>query len=453
MKHRVILSTLVAIFATTLCAFGQWEYPFEYVEPEAAEVALAKPEMTEREALPAHRAIVHYPTREAMMSDAQGEMLIELGNWHIEQMEGGRTRHTARFKRNYKYDDRQLVLRIEGADGAVSVAVNDAEVGYSAQTAGRVEFDLTKALKENHNTISITLHSDYAARAIEASRTPQGKFLSAHLVASPRVAVYDFVTATTFNAAGDGLLNLGVVMQSYLLNSKEYHIHYELHSPEGEVLSKGDKKLTTRMLSRDTVSFFARVPKVKRWSPTEPNLYRIVVYTKHETRIKEFAQIEFGFRTAELKDGGLMLNGSPVEIKATECNWTESAERTSELLSEAKAQGYNLVAPRYPQPEEFYTLCDRLGLMVCDQADIDCSGSQAKGSPSNTPAWKSAYLERAQRMYYSSKGHPSVVMFSLARNAHNGICLYESYLAMKALPKEPRPMVYPEAGGQWNSDL
>jgi hypothetical protein len=44
-------------------------------------------------------------------------------------------------------------------------------------------------------------------------------------------------------------------------------------------------------------------------------------------------------------------------------------------------------------------------------------------------------------------------MFSIAHEAQNGICLYESYLAMKALEGDTRPIIYPSADGEWNSDL
>ena len=73
------------------------------------------------------------------------------------------------------------------------------------------------------------------------------------------------------------------------------------------------------------------------------------------------------------------------------------------------------------------------------------------GNPSNDPAWREAYAERAANSYHTTKLHPSVIAFSLATHSANGINLYESYLAMKRL-HETRPFVYPEAGGEWNSD-
>ena len=73
------------------------------------------------------------------------------------------------------------------------------------------------------------------------------------------------------------------------------------------------------------------------------------------------------------------------------------------------------------------------------------------GNPSNDPAWRGAYLERAETSYHTAKRHPSVVAFSLARRAANGICLYETYLAMKR-HGDRRPFLYPEAAGEWNAD-
>ena len=72
------------------------------------------------------------------------------------------------------------------------------------------------------------------------------------------------------------------------------------------------------------------------------------------------------------------------------------------------------------------------------------------GNPSNDPAWREAY-ERAANSYHTTELHPSVIAFSLATQSSNGINLYESYLAMKK-SHETRPFIYPEAGGEWNSD-
>ena len=417
----------------------------------SAREALGSPENTAVARVTPRSAFLCYPSREQMDASTKSDFALPLSAWQADTLSYG-IRYTSKFKRNYRYDDKEVILRVEGATGAVSIDVNDKEIGYSASGIGRLEFDLTKHLVENNNTISITVHRYYAARAIEPTTDGSLSFTRATILTPPRVAVADYIAKTTFNKQGDGLLNMGVVMQSFLLNSKDYTIYYELYSPEGKMVSSANKMLTTRMLSRDTVSFFARIPAEKRWSPKEPNLYRLVVYTRHENRIKEFTTSHIGFRTVDVQDGEVLVNGEAVAIKGAPLAYT-SEEQTTSDLRRLKAEGYNLVFTSRPQLDEFYSLCDREGMMVCCSADITTPDKDFTTSPSNNPAWKSTYLWRGMAVYHATKLHPSVVMFSLAHNAQNGICLYESYLAMKALAGETRPFIYPNADGEWNSDL
>lgn len=442
-RISTLLWALLVLTTTNISAQG------EYVMHSRQ--ALLSPENTAHARITPRSASICYPSREQMEEGKGSDLVLPLTSWQVDSLPEG-VRYTTKFKRNYRYDDKEIVLRVEGAGGAVSIDVNGEEMGYSASGIGRLEFDLTKRLKENNNTISITVHRDYAARAIEPAGDSPLTFTRAMLLTPPRVAVADYIAKTTFNKQGDGLLNLGVVMQSFLLNSKDYTIYYELYSPEGEMLSSANKTLTTRMLSRDTVNFFARIPNVKRWHPEEPNLYRLVVYTRHENRIKEFGTTNVGFRTVEVKDGELLLNGESVDIKSAPLAYT-TEEQTSAEIQRLKKEGYNLVYAPRPQLDEYYTLCDRLGMMVCASADITCPDRDMTTTPSNNPAWKDAYEWRAKAIYHATKIHPAVVMFSIAHGAQNGICLYESYLAMKALSDESRPFIYPDADGEWNSDL
>ena len=447
MKHfTTLILALLAAGSLTLSAQ-------EVAEQPTAIEALASPQNVGHALLTPRSDLATYPTREQMMAGTTSGHIVTLGEWQSEAMEAG-TRYTTRFKRTYRLDDKEILLRIEGATGAVSVEVNGKEIGYSAEGNGRSEFDLTKALKENNNTIGVVVHRDYAARAIEpAAQSEELTFSRATILTPPRVAVADLTVETKFTKSGDGSLRLGVVMQSFLLNSKVYDIYYEVYSPEGEKVASSNKELTTRMLSRDTVDFFTRIPKAKAWSPSKPNLYRVVVYTKHQNRFKEFTTAFIGFRTVESNDQGeVIFNGDALELKSTPFTYTTKEESAAEL-QRLKDEGYNLIFTARSQPDELYDLCDQMGMLACCSADITCPDKEAASTPSNKPEWKNTYLWRAESAYHSTKIHPSVVMFSLAHKAQNGICLYESYLAMKAIENEKRPFVYPDAGGEWNTDL
>ncbi|MBO5661186.1 MAG: hypothetical protein J6R93_01770 [Tidjanibacter sp.] len=413
--------------------------------------ALATTDRVAEALLTPRSALGCFPSREQMDAAEGSEFAIPLTSWQREELPHA-TRFTTRFKRNYRFDDKQIVLRVEGATGAISIEVNGTEVGYTSSGACRSEFDLTKRLKENNNLISIVVHKHFAAQALESAQEVEPNIARTTLLTPPRVAVADAVVSTKFNKQGDGLLSLGVVMQSFLLNSKDYTIYYELYSPEGTLVSSANKELTTRMLSRDTVNFHARIPAVRKWTTESPELYRLVVYTRHENRIKEFTTTQIGFRTVEVDEGEFRFNGEPLALKPALHTYS-SMEQSREELQRLKQEGHNLIFTLHAVPDEFYSFCDKLGMMVCTSAYITCPESDFASSPSNNPAWKEHYQWRANTAYHQTKIHPSVVMFSIGYDAQNGICLYESYLKMKELKGESRPFVYPHADGEWNSDL
>lgn len=459
MSKRTLFATLLTLLCAPFVGVAQTDdipiFDWEIDRTPKAVEAFAQGSPSSHNLLTHRTALTPYATREEALAGGNvSSLVVELDKWQVDSLGKGAVRYTTGFKRNYHYDDSQLILRVEGAGGAISVEVNDSEVGYTSSGRGRSEFDLTKKLRENHNTISIVVHTDYRSRALEAGRSAEPTFRRAVLLTTPRVAISDYVATTSFNSQGDGLLNLGVVMQSFLLNSKEYEVGYELLDSDGKTISSGSKELRTKMLSRDTVSFFARLPMVKKWSHKEPNLYTLMLFTRHEKRPREFTTVPIGFRTVEFSDEGkVVINGETPLLHPIEAEWSGDAATTENQLRILRSKGYNTIYVPAMQPDEFYTLCDKIGLYVRDQADIDCTGADRSNTPSNNPEWRGLFSERIMEMYHSAKNHPSVVMFSLARNAQNGICLYESYLEMKALKGEARPMIYPEADGEWNSDL
>ena len=92
-------------------------------------------------------------------------------------------------------------------------------------------------------------------------------------------------------------------------------------------------------------------------------------------------------------------------------------------------------------------------VIVTAPVDTRRSGTsrRAGGNPSNDPAWLGAFVERAEASYHTTKRHPSVIAFALARQSANGTNLYDTYLNMKRFD-DPRPFVYFDAEGEWNSD-
>ena len=214
----------------------------------------------------------------------------------------------------------------------------------------------------------------------------------------------------------------------------------------------GYKDIKLNMRGEDTLRFLARIPDSLLWNPEKTTRFTLRVKTQHEGRYMEYIEVPLGFRTVEVQNGQLAVNGTPVTLRTREIPAQASADEIAAL----RGQGYNTLKllPGSVSPT-LYDTCDTLGMYVIVQAPIDTrrSGESRRkgGNPSNDPEWQPAYLERTENSYHTTKRHPSVVAFALATQSANGINLYESYLNMKRFG-DSRPFIYPDAGGEWDSD-
>ena len=397
-----------------------------------------------------------YASRDEAIADNQnGEYIIPLGDWQTTESAEAVT-YSTRFKVSYRWSDRVVLLRVEDATSAFEVSINGTPAGYSQAGHGRFEFDLTKLTQENYNTVEIKVFKHSVAEVLEDGREHLGKaeFRRATIISQPKVRIRD-INVTSNYSIGQSNMMIEVDMESHLLNSKEFKVYYELIAPNGDVASHGNRTFTTDMLKGDNVIFMASLSDALPWNHETPYLYHLVVRTQYEGRFKEYVSRRVAFRDAVYTDGKIALDGKVVDMVSAEASFEGDMQTTSDKLSALKESGVNcIIVTGGTQPEDFYTVCDRLGLYVIDCADIDTSrGGDRKvgGNPSNDPRWTAAFIDRAERMYHYSQSHPSIVGFSPAARSGNGICLYERFLVLKSLEKE-RPIWYPASEGEWNND-
>jgi beta-galactosidase len=382
-----------------------------------------------------------------------------------------KTRYTIPFA----WIDRRQFLYVGRASGSFDVVVNGRHTAYS-QTGGTPgEFDITEASREGANDLEITIYKDPVALKLENGRTPVAPRLEGEVwvLSQPRIRVRDVAVSTRMEG-GSGLLELGVILKSHQLNPHDYTVYWELLNPAGEILAEGKKDARLDMRREDTVRFFANIPRVVPWSHEQPQLYTLFIKTQNEGRFREYLSFRVGFRSYDLREAGngegpgpgpglggaggstLYLNGVPLSLSMREFSPAgDMAAMRGQIESLRSVGVMGLMLQGAPPSREFFSLCDSLGMYVACRADIDThlSGEsrQLGGNPSNDPAWEGAYRDRVLAMYHTSKNHPSVAMFSLARHSSNGLNLYESYLALKEL--EPhRPVLYTDGGGEWNTD-
>ncbi len=411
----------------------------------------AQPAVTENRERPRCTTIPYASAADADAAAAQHRYGAPITAWTFAD-----GRRTALFTVPFAWANRRVVLTIGSVATDYELFVNGRRVAYAADGNTPADFDITRFAKEGRNEVAIRPIASEAVAALESwKRTAPPTAVGEVRVTSPAtMGVRDVLVATRYNGAerAEAQAEVGIVVKSHALNPRTVRLEYELLDPAGRTLETGHRSLTLRMRGEDTLRFLTRVPDSLLWSPERPQRHTLRLRTQHEGRYVEHLRLPIGFRTLEVEDGRLRINGRPTPLHAREAAPTV----TDAELRQLREAGCNTLrlTPGAVSPRLFER-CDSLGMLVVVQAPIDTRDSGSSrlrgGNPSNDPAWREAFLERVDNAYHTAKRHPSVIAWSLAAPSANGICLYEAYLRLRSYG-DPRPVCYPAADGEWNSD-
>ena len=137
---------------------------------------------------------------------------------------------------------------------------------------------------------------------------------------------------------------------------------------------------------------------------------------------------DIGFRRVEIKNGLLLLNGKPLLIRGV--NRHEHHHQRGQVVTEEdmvqdillmKQNNFNAVrCSHYPNTPRWYELCNRYGLYVVDEANIETHGMVPMNRISDDPAWLPAFSARVSRMLQSNRNHPSIIIWSLGNESGGG---------------------------------
>ena len=437
------LSIIALVFAVGALSAQEYDSP-EYV-------SLGR-ELPRSKTLP-------YPTAEEAQALGSGAVaskyLRPVTGWTRTE-EPDATVFTSKYVIPFVWLSRQAILYVDEASGAYEVIINGQKVGYAANAFTPAEFNITKASKEDVNTISIRILKDHWSRRMEDFvETREPRVGETYVISQPTIRVRDVVHNTDVDLKSEyANVEVGLIVKTESLNPKTARIHYELIAPDTTVVTQGYKDVTLGMRGEDTVKFMARIPYVLTWCADMPVRYRLNIKTQIEGRYAEYQSRMIGFRDIDInEDGDFMINGIKTELFYRDFDPLKVTEKD---IIAARVLKYNALRFKMGAvPQNVYRMCDSLGMYVIAQIPINTSKSglsrRIGGNPSNDPKWKAAYLDRAETAYRTTCGQASVIGYVMAEESSNGINLYETYLRLKALERQ-RPILYIEAAGEWNSD-
>ena len=198
-----------------------------------------------------------------------------------------------------------------------------------------------------------------------------------------------------------------------------------------------------------------------QWSAETPNLYSLLISVAADGQATETVSARLGFRTSEIKDGLLLINGKYVLLKGANIHEHHPihghvVDKEMMLKDFTLMKQYNVNAIRtshYPQSRLFYDLCDELGFYVIDEANIESHGmGYGRQNPAFHPEWNIAHLERTYQLVERDKNHPSVIIWSLGNEASNGDVILKTYNWIKERDNT-RPVQYEQAHETKGTDI
>ncbi|GAY30354.1 glycoside hydrolase family 2 protein, partial [Prevotella sp. MGM2] len=159
-----------------------------------------------------------------------------------------------------------------------------------------------------------------------------------------------------------------------------------------------------------------------KWTAETPNLYRLRVDLKKDGHLLESLTQNVGFRRIEIKNARFLVNGQPVLIKGADRHemdplgaYVVPVERMVQDIRIMKELNINAVrTSHYPNDPRWYDLCDRYGIYVVGEANLESHGmGYGDKTLAKVPLWEQAHIERNRNNVYVLKNHPCIVTWSL----------------------------------------
>jgi beta-galactosidase len=331
---------------------------------------------------------------------------------------------------------RRVYLQFGGVSSAFYVWVNGQDVGYSQDSRTPAEFDITPYVAPGGNLLAVEVYrySDGSYLECQDFWRLSGIFRDVSLVARDELHIRDFEVHTDLDDSHrDARLGVDVWVRNLGADGHPFSVDAQLFDGEGERVVDGLSTAAAVDAGGEVKLRLERtVVDPPKWSAEEPNLFRLVLTLRDpDGTVIEAVTTNVGFREVEIEGGQLLVNGVPIYLKGT--NRHEHDPDTAHVMSTElmvrdillmKRHNINAVrTSHYPDVPEWYDLCDRYGLYVIDEANIESHGIgyDPDTTLGNKPEWMKAHLDRTINMVERDKNHPSIIIWSLGNEAGDGV--------------------------------
>ncbi|MDR2980994.1 MAG: discoidin domain-containing protein [Puniceicoccales bacterium] len=364
------------------------------------------------------------------------------------------------------WDGREVFINFDGVDSFFYLWINGKYVGFSKNSRDPAAFNITKYLKPGQNSVSAEVYRNSDGSYLECQDMWRlsGIFRTVAIYSVPQVHIRDFFALPKVGEGTDGVidglngarLNLEFKVRNLkseaVVLDNSYQLGIRLYDPKGNEItyvtwdndvtpgkpklladsSAAVKPLVGNVHASNEAVFNTSMylPRVDVWSAEVPNLYTLILELQDMNgKVLETVSSTVGFRDVRVKNKIFYVNGQPVKLKGVNRheNFPDVGHAVTreqmmlDILRFKQANVNHVRNSHYTNAPYWYYLCDKYGIYVQDEANIESHGYYyGKDSLSHPKEWEAAHVDRIMTMVERNKNHPSIVMWSLGNEAGPG---------------------------------
>ena len=394
------------------------------------------------------------------------------------------------------FDRERVYISFQGAESGMALWLNGQFVGYSEDSFTPAEFFLSPWLAEGKNKLAVQVFKWTSGSWCEDQDFFRfsGLFREVYLYTTPKIHVRDLKVETDLSGGEqrevpDGEFSesdpgVETAMSGLSAGYQNGTLQVTVWAAAGSECAEsggekgagqislslygpwkgfGEERLEDALCLSVKKDFLAagenrytlEVREPKLWSAEEPNLYQLLMQVYDEKMVlQEVILQDVGFRKFELKDSIMYLNGKRIVFKGV--NRHEFCCESGRVVSDADTltdiltmKRHNINAIRtshYPNSSLLYKLCDRYGLYLIAENNLESHGSfdaVLKGQapmesvvPGDRMEWLDAMLDRVRSCYERDKNHPAILIWSCGNESYGGKVLCEMAGEFRRLDKK-----------------
>ena len=359
----------------------------------------------------------------------------------------GTYRRTFTIPENWK--GRDVYVRFNSVGHGYYLWINGQRIGYSEDSYLPSEFKITDYLVEGENTIALQVYRFTSGSFLECQDYWRltGIHRSCFLWSAPKSQIRDYFFTTDLDTSfKNAKANVKVTLEGTDAVSDG--------TVEARIVSNGSVIATASKAAAASLSLDMDVTAPKLWSAETPNLYDLVLTLKDSKGdIIDRRGSKVGFREVSIgSNGALLINGqrmvfhgvnrhdfSPINGRAI-----TPEEIEQDILCMKRLNINAIRTSHYPNDPVFYDLCDKYGMYVLAEANVECHANQKLSSEAK---FKNAMVERSQNHVRWMRNHVCIFMWSFGNESGGGNNFAAVQTAIKALDKTR--LTHYEGGSQY----